>query len=165
MGSGPRSSGDPTGVLYAVDVATSTQIGTHLLRCDQHFVPRLSQRLDIAAYAAKLRKSAVTFEAWSGAALVGLVAAYLNDPQGEAGFVTSVSVEAGFQGEGIGDALMHNCIGRARERGFKRIGIEVGATNEKAIALYRRHGFEVNGANGDFLKMTRDLERCVRRGQ
>jgi ribosomal-protein-alanine N-acetyltransferase len=165
MGSGPRSSGDAAGVRYAVDEATVADIGAHLLRCDRHFVPRLSQRVDIAAYAAKLREAAVTFEAWDGATLVGLVAAYLNDPGGEAGFVTSVSVEAGFQGEGIGDALMHNCVDRARSRGFKRVGLEVGAANEKAIGLYRRHGFEAGGTTGEFLKMTRELEGRVRRGQ
>lgn len=165
MGSGPRSSPDCAGVRYAVGEATAADIGAHLLRCDRHFVPCLSGRVDIASYAAKLREAAVTFEAWNGAALVGLVAAYLNDPRREAGFVTSVSVEAGFQGEGVGDALMHNCVDRARALGFKRVGLEVWAANEKAIALYRRHGFGADGAMGEFLKMTRDLEGQVRRGQ
>ena len=145
---------------YAVDAATVAAIGAHLRRCDADFVPRLSERLDVAQYAARIRAKAATFEAWSGDVLVGLVAAYLNDPGGEAGFVTSVSVEAQFQGTGIADALMHNCVRLAQERGFRRVELEVHDSNERAIALYRRHRFEVSGTKGEFLRMTLDLGRA-----
>jgi ribosomal-protein-alanine N-acetyltransferase len=160
MVSGPPSSGERATVRYTVDAATDAAIGAHLRRCDADFVPRLSERLDVVRYAAKIREKASTFEAWSGDELVGLVAAYLNDPAGEEGFVTSVSVEARFQGSGIGDALMHNCIRRAQDRGFGRIGLEVHASSKRAVALYRRHGFEASGTKGEFLKMTLSLGRA-----
>lgn len=165
MASGPRSSGERAAVRYAVDVATEAAIGAHLRRCDADFVPRLTERLDVVHYAAKIRAKAATFEAWSGEDLVGLVAAYLNEPGGEEGFVTSVSVEARFQGSGIGDALVHNCIGLARDQGFKCIGLEVHASNKRAVALYRRHGFEASGTKGEFLRMTLSLEGQARREQ
>lgn len=160
MASGPPSSGEPAAVRYAVDAAGDAAIGAHLRRCDAFFVPRLSERLDVVLYAAKIREKAATFEAWSGEALVGLVAAYLNDPGGEEGFVTSVSVEVRFQGTGIADALMHNCIRLAKDRGFRRLGLEVHASNERAMALYRRHGFEASGTKGEFLRMTLGLGRA-----
>ena len=160
MASGPPSSGEPAAVRYAVDAASDAAIEAHLRRCDADFVPRLSERLDIEGYAAKIRAKAATFEAWSGDDLVGLVAAYLNDPGGEEGFVTSVSVEARFQGTGIGDALMHNCIRLARDRGLRRIGLEVHASNARAVVLYRRHGFEASGTKGEFLRMTLGLGRA-----
>lgn len=160
MASGPPFSGERAAVRYAVDAATDTAIGAHLQRCDALFVPRLSERCDVVRYAAKIRERASTFEAWSGDDLVGLVATYLNDPGGEQGFVTSVSVEERFQGSGIGDALMHHCICRAQEGGFGRIGLEVHVSNERAIALYRRHGFEASGTKGEFLRMTLVLGRA-----
>jgi ribosomal protein S18 acetylase RimI-like enzyme len=159
MASEPPSSGKPAVVTYAVDAATDAAIGEHLRRCDALFNPRLSERLDVAQYAAKIRAKAVTFEAWSGDELVGLLAAYLNEPRAMEGFVTNVSVEAGFQGSGIGDTLMHNCIRLARDRGFREIGLEVHTSNERAVALYRRHAFEVSGTRGEFLRMTLSLGR------
>jgi ribosomal protein S18 acetylase RimI-like enzyme len=154
MASGPRSSAERTPVRYAVDEATREAIEAHLQRCEALFVPPLRERLDISIYASKIREHAATFEAWSGAELVGLVAAYLNRPEAAEGFVTSVSVEPAFQGSGIADALLHNCIGLARDRGFERIALEVHASNESALALYRRNGFGSAGASGELLKMT-----------
>jgi ribosomal protein S18 acetylase RimI-like enzyme len=160
MASEPPSSGDPPVLRYAVDAATAAAIGVHLRRCDESFVPPLGQRLAIDDYAAKIRVNAVTFEAWSGGDLVGLVAAYLNQPEREQGFVTSVSVAAPFQGVGIASTLMQNCIRFAEEHGFRRIGLEVHASSRRAIALYRRRGFEVSGSNGEFLRMTLEIERA-----
>lgn len=159
MASGPPSSREPAAVRYALDAATKAAIDAHLRRCDADFVPRLSDRVDLARYAAKIRDKAATFEAWSGDQLVGLVAAYLNQRGGEDAFVTSVSVESRFQGSGIGDGLMHNCIRLARQRGFRRIGLEVHATNQRAVALYRRHGFEASGRDGELVSMTLALGR------
>ena len=157
MGSGPRSSAEGAAVRYAIDEATREAIEAHLQRCDVLFVPPLRERLDIASYAAKIREHATTLEAWSGGELVGLVAAYLNRPEAAEGFVTSVSVEPAFQGSGIADALMHNCTRRARDRGFERIALEVHASNERALALYRRNGFVASGAEGGLSRMTLSL--------
>ena len=157
MVSGPLSSTERGGVRYAVDEAASGAIESHLRRCDPLFVPPLRERIDVPSYAAKIRTHATTFEAWDGVALVGLVAAYLNRPEGSEGFVTSVSVEPAFQGSGIADTLMHNCIRRARERGFARIALEVHAANESALALYRRNGFGSTVASGGLLRMTLGL--------
>jgi ribosomal protein S18 acetylase RimI-like enzyme len=162
MGSGPRSCADDAGVRYGADAATREQLEDHLRRCDARFIPPLGGRVDIAAYAAKIRQAAVTFEAWRGERLVGLVAAYLNDPAGGTGFVTSVSVEPEFAGRGIGEELMHNCLRRARERGFGRLVLEVGTANDRAIALYRRLGFEEAGARDEFLRMTIELKGQAR---
>ena len=157
MVSGPQSSTERGGVRYAVDEAALGAIESHLRRCDSLFVPPLSERLDIASYAAKIRAHATTFEAWDGVALVGMVAAYLNRPESTEAYVTSVSVEPAFQGSGIADALMHNCIRRARDRGFARIALEVHAANESALVLYRRNGFESTDASGGLLTMTLSL--------
>lgn len=159
MVSEPRSSCDWVGVRLEVTAATRADIAAHLLRCDSRFIPRLSSRLDIADYAGKIHGKAVTFEAWNADDLVGLVAAYLNDPVGEDGYVTSVSVERAFQGSGLASTLMQTCIHYARERGFTRIGLEVGAANRRAVELYRRLGFETSGQSSGLLRMTLVLER------
>lgn len=57
-----------------------------------------------------------------------------------------LSVAAGHQGEGLGSKLLEALIDYAdRWTQILRIELTVYADNERAIALYRRHGFELEG--------------------
>lgn len=47
------------------------------------------------------------------------------------------------RGAGLGRAIVEACFERARERGCKRIELDVNEDNEAAIALYRACGFEL----------------------
>jgi len=158
MGSEPQYFNDRRTVRLAVSTALAAQIAAHLQRCDQYFRPPLSTRLDLAEYARKLHQSAITFEGWCADDLIGLVAAYLNDPAGEAGYVTNVSVDKPFQGGGLAFTLMRQCLARASELRFKRLTLEVAEENEKAVTLYRRLGFEAINKTPGLLKMAVVLE-------
>lgn len=46
-------------------------------------------------------------------------------------------------GQGIGSALMTRAKEAAREAGFPRMVVRTESVNERAIAFYRRHGYEV----------------------
>jgi putative acetyltransferase len=60
--------------------------------------------------------------------------------------VIGISVRADVQGQGIGSALMQAlCDYADRWIGLLRIELSVYCDNERAIALYRRFGFEVEG--------------------
>ena len=126
------------------NLATATEISVHLRACDLAFVPALSERIEIDAYAAKIAALAERFEAWSDQALIGMVAAYCNDPDSRVAFVTSVSVVPQQQGLGIASQLLRHCIEHVRPLGFERIELEVDRQNTAATVLYRRHGFSVS---------------------
>jgi len=145
---------------FTVDRASREQIAGHLEACDADFVPRLSRRVDLNEYAGKIFDHAVRFEAWSETMLVGLVAAYCNDPLGRA-HITSVSVLKPWWGKGIADSLLLRCIRHAAEAGFRAIDLEVGMENRSAIALYQRHGFSIvnRQASASSLEMSLDLDR------
>jgi ribosomal protein S18 acetylase RimI-like enzyme len=123
-------------------------VETYLRACDAAFRPPLSERVDLTAYAEKIAARAERFEAWDGARLAGLVAAYCNDPERRAAFVTSVSVAPQLHGRGVASRLLGACIDHARASGFARVELEVDARNEPALALYRRHGFVPAGPQG-----------------
>ena len=59
------------------------------------------------------------------------------------------------QGKGLGRALTEAALARARERGAKRIHLDVEETNETARSVYERAGFAVKGPKALFLQ--RDL--------
>lgn len=144
-------------ISYKVNNAAEQDILQHLIRCDETFVPRLSERVELQAYAAKLFDNAVKFEAWTEHALSGLIAAYFN-PVTSIGFITNVSVEKHLAGGGIASKLLQNCIEYATVSGYKTIQLEVQAGNEAAIGLYKKFHFTEAGRNDDQLTMVHKIK-------
>ena len=81
------------------------------------------------------------FAAWDGDALVGIGAIKgLDNGHAE---VKSMRTEAAHLRRGVGAAILTSLIAAARERGFERLSLETGTTDEfgPAHALYERFGF------------------------
>lgn len=128
-------------IRYEIKSATEENIFKHLYVCKDNFVPSLDQTVDLAEYAKKIFEKAVTFEAWSGGVLAGLIAVYFNDVENRTGFITNVSLVKEYIGKGIANKLLDMCIDYARKNDFKEIKLEVKKNNEPAINLYRKNGF------------------------
>jgi ribosomal protein S18 acetylase RimI-like enzyme len=146
-------------ISYSLNKASPAEITLHLLRADVAFVPDLSSRVDIHAYAEKLHDKADRFEAWINQELVGLMAAYCNQQQKGKTFVSSVSVWPKCQGKGIAGRLMQLCIEHAKNLGFTQMELDVNQQSLAALALYQKFGFNVLHSVGDTLTMSMTLER------
>ncbi len=146
-----------TRIDMTVNAASAPVIAAHLRRCDDDFIPRLSDRVEIDAYSRKIAARATRFEGWAFGALVGLVAAYF-DPDGRDPFITSVSVDPEQRERGLASRLLDACVAYARERGYKGVRLEVDRGNEPAIALYQRGGFTVADVTERMMSMRRDVE-------
>ena len=59
--------------------------------------------------------------------------------------VGNIAVDAPFRGKGMGKALMEAMHDRAKERGATQCFLEVRVSNENAIALYKKFGYESYG--------------------
>ncbi|MEO6365900.1 MAG: GNAT family N-acetyltransferase [Luteimonas sp.] len=138
---------------YRQGSASAADIQAHLHACDACFHIPLSQRVDIPAYSAKLADNAVTFEAWRGAVLVGLVAAYFNDPAVRPGFISNVSVDPDAIGAGIASRLLQAFIDAAQARRLQQIELHVSPKADAAVALYRKLGFVESGGDTETLTM------------
>lgn len=62
----------------------------------------------------------------------------------------AIGVRAEFRGIGVGSSLLRQAIEHAKKIGLKKIELTVFSQNEKAIALYRHHGFESEGLRRDY---------------
>ncbi len=140
---------------YAKNTAVTGQIIAHLEKASELFVPPLGLRVHIADYGKKIAENCVTFEAWDGTCLVGLIAAYFNDLENNTGFITSVSVLKEHLGRGIGSKLMEQCAEYAQEHKFREIKLEVFNQNQNAILLYKKSGFKEVETREDLLIMTK----------
>lgn len=127
----------------------------HLTRCDADFTPPLSSRLDLPAYAAKLALRARRLELWDGAQLVGLVALYADALPPADAFITSVSIEAAWRGQGWADQLVSAACDLAREAGLPGVSLEVHCDNQAARRLYERHHFIPGPPQDEILPMRR----------
>ena len=74
---------------------------------------------------------------------------------GDDAWLEDIFVRAEAQGRGLGRALTEAAIERSRERGAKRIQLDVEESNQTARAVYEKAGFTAKGAKALFLQ--RDL--------
>ena len=140
-----------------VNVASAPVIAAHLRRCDDDFVPRLSDRVEIDEYSRKIAGRATRFEAWAAGALVGLVAAYF-DADRRTAYVTTVSVEPAHRNHGLASQLLSKCVVHAQEQGFASVLLEVDQGNQPAIALYEQLGFTMADVSHRTISMRRDIQ-------
>src|SRR5689334_17716075 len=140
-------------ITYENNTAGIEAIAAHLSACDKHFVPPLSGRVDIAAYAAKIAARAQRFEASTHGQLIGLVAAYCNDPLRETAYITSVSVLPAWHGRQVASQLIERCIAHAKSRGFSRVELKASKANEDAIKLYLAQGFVADSQDDDWVTL------------
>lgn len=140
-------------IIFDCNTASIAQLSDHLRSCDEDFAPALSERVSISAYAEKLFHHAARFEAWESGILVGLVAAYLNDPQNKSAFISSVSVLEAWRGFGIAGKLLDRCVQRARDGKYSEVRLAVSASASGAVVMYERRGFTVLTENSSMLSM------------
>jgi len=77
--------------------------------------------------------------AWDGESIVGFIG--LMAALGE-GDITNVAVLPSYRKQGIGDRLVSSMMALAKEKEISKIMLEVRASNEAAIHLYEKYGFE-----------------------
>jgi ribosomal protein S18 acetylase RimI-like enzyme len=137
----------------ATNRATADEIAAHLRACDHDFVPTLSSRVDLTAYACKLVSHAMRLETWSGKTLVALAVIYCNDRETHRAYLSSLSVLPEWRGRGLALQLLAAGFAAARAAGMETMALQVGRANIAAIALYRRAGFVPGDCEGDHLAM------------
>jgi ribosomal protein S18 acetylase RimI-like enzyme len=79
------------------------------------------------------------FVAEEAGGLVGVITEYRHDPYGH---TLGMLVDERYRGRGIGSALLSQLIEWAASRAIPHLSLLVFPHNERALALYRKFGFE-----------------------
>lgn len=127
-------------ICYYLNYASFADLYKHLKECDLYFIPPLSQRADIHAYANKIRLHGVTLEAWHKEVLVGLLAFY-KDNENKVAFITNVSILPGYHGKGIARNLLTEFQKFALTNKLIETRLQVNKNNISALQLYLSVGF------------------------
>jgi ribosomal protein S18 acetylase RimI-like enzyme len=75
--------------------------------------------------------------------------------------VLGVAVLPAFRGQGIGTALVRACLDLARRAGLTRIELTVREHNARAVPLYERFGFAVEGLQPNAVRVDGKYEGLV----
>lgn len=136
---------------------------THLAHMRAISPPESVHALDLD----KLRSPDITFwTIWRGDELVGCGALRELDPTH--GEIKSMHTTAAARGLGIGRKMVEHILTTARERGYTRLSLETGATEDfiAARTLYQSFGFVPCPPFGDYFEdpfsahMTLELEKA-----
>ncbi len=83
----------------------------------------------------------------SGQIMGSLTLAMFRIPTGLRAWIEDVVVDEGARGQGVGAALNHAALERARSAGAKTVDLTSRPTREAANRLYKRLGFEPRSTN------------------
>ncbi len=142
---------------------TTALLEMHLAHMRAISPPESVHALDLE----KLRKPDITFwTIWRGDELVGCGALRELDPTH--GEIKSMHTLATARGLGIGRKMVEHILTTARERGYTRLSLETGATEDfiAARTLYQSFGFVPCPPFGDYFEdpfsahMTLELEKA-----
>ena len=125
---------------YTFNKSSAIQIQVHLEKCSASFIPPLKETVNLSNYAEKIFTKAKRFECWNNNQLVGLVAAYIN-LETKIAYITNVSVEENYKGQGIAKQILNNCFLYCEQQALENIDLEVHQENNIAINLYLQKGF------------------------
>ena len=101
------------------------------------------RHLDAPAFLVATRDPAADPEATIEERVVGFVVGDQMPNHGQPlGHVKDLAVDPDSRGEGIGRSLLERALGTLAGEGVRRTKLEVRASNETAIGLYRSVGFE-----------------------
>jgi len=73
-------------------------------------------------------------------------------------YIGAFGVKSQYQGRGYGKRMMQELIRDLSADGVRRIELRVEADNERAIAFYKKLGFEMEGTHRKYMKRDRDAD-------
>ncbi len=76
-------------------------------------------------------------------------------------YLVSAAVKDGARVQGIGTQLFNTIETHARERGAHRVEFEVFAKNAKALKLYKRLGYEIEGVKRRAVQNNEDYDDLI----
>ncbi len=116
---------------------------------DGEFIPALSSRVEINHYAEKLTKYGCNLFVRDGVQDVGFAGFYANDRERSIAFISSICVMRQHQESSVACRLLERIISCAASKGMNILLLEVDENNGRAIAFYRKHGFQFSAPQKD----------------
>lgn len=131
-------------VVYCMEWVKGTEqekrIYDFLTITDEDFIPRLSGRVEIDAYARKLSQYAETVFVCADGTDISSCSLYCDT---KVAYISSFAVRKEHGRRGVGTAMMKEVKSFCKKMDCERIRLEVFKENKSAVSFYQKEGFEV----------------------
>lgn len=152
--------GGEGGAVYAVamsdvEILEATQVTPELVEAFDRLIPQLSTsnppptETELAAICeSEASVLLIAVDREDGDRILGsLTLAWFRIPTGVRAWIEDVVVDESARGRGVGEALNHAALDRARELGAKTVDLTSRPSREAANRLYQRIGFVARDTN------------------
>jgi len=112
---------------------------------------------DIDEYVNKIIKNASIITLYENEMMCGFIAFYNNDVANKNAFITMIAINPLCQGKGFSEMLLKFSIDKLKLSNYKQYSLEVLKSNEKAISLYKKNGFNIFQETDTHYKMILEL--------
>ena len=103
---------------------------------------KISERVEnLEIYAQKLIKNAHNYYVANDGQIAGFISFYANYT--DTAYLTIIAVEESNKGRGIGSNMLEYATTFAKEKGMKRMALEVHKQNSQAISFYKKKNFAI----------------------
>ena len=112
-----------------------------LMDVDKEFPVPLSKRINIQEYSEKLCDKGDIFIKSVGDEIVGFIAGYATQAEGNMGYISIIAVKKEYRKQGIADELVEKFLERAKSLGKQGVHVYTYKNNLPARKMYYRCGF------------------------
>lgn len=132
---------EPWRAAYAEVAAEGKWIGGEVAPPDDEMRERFTRDVDDPSRLMLIMEVGSGAEAGNAGVVGGLGCHFVRSGVGHIG----MQLLPDWRGQGLGGRLLVACIEWCREKGAHKVALEAWPHNQRAIDLYARHGFEVEG--------------------
>lgn len=126
---------------FCVSMVYPTQIKYYIMSmCDRAFQISILKKDNFKDLFDKIDVNGIFLAAYH-TQIMGYAVFYANDLVKHEGFITLIAVLPEYWGQQIGNKILSECCGIARDRKMQRLRLEVRKDNKRAITFYRKNGF------------------------
>ena len=130
----------PETVIVCTDVE---KVYDFLLRIDKTLPVPLSERVNLSKFAAKAVERSIVYAIEDQNRLVAAALFYYNFQNQTYAYLDLLATAPGYAGRGYARALMDAIENAARDAGMTEFHLHTNDTNQAAVALYTKRGYEV----------------------
>ncbi len=128
--------------IYTSEVIALEKIERFLREVDHDFPIYLSDKTRIEELALKYHDKATLCCALYGENIIAMVSGYTKNTKGHLGYISLVAVSRAFRHRGLASRLIRQFMERGRDDGLSAVHLYTHASNQNAINMYYKLGFE-----------------------
>lgn len=141
-------------IIEHIDTQAYARVYALLKKIGKYYTPSLDIQIkNMDNYVKKIVIYSDIFIAIDNTHDIGLLSLYCNNYATKKAFISTIGVDANYNGQGIAQNLLDLVIAHVKNQNFLTIELEVNKQNFRAISFYKKNGFVTSKTNSTSIFM------------